>query len=76
MLAASTVLLRVYRSVVPGVTLSFCPSFDECFLFYLIFAVQAAGREDSSMNLRQGDMFIVRYRPIRTLVLEGRVDLI
>ncbi len=37
---------------------------------------QAAGREDSSMNLQRGDMFIVRYRPIRSLVLEGRVDLI
>ncbi|CAM9530670.1 unnamed protein product [Ectocarpus fasciculatus] len=37
---------------------------------------EAAGREESSMDLRQGDMFIVRYRPIRTLVLEGRVDLI
>ncbi|CAN0105607.1 unnamed protein product, partial [Ascophyllum nodosum] len=34
------------------------------------------GREDSAMNLRRGDMFIVRYRPIRDLVLEGRVDLI
>ncbi|CAM9278851.1 unnamed protein product [Ectocarpus sp. 12 AP-2014] len=37
---------------------------------------EAAGREESSMDLRQGDMFIVRYRPIRTLVLGGRVDLI
>eukprot|EP00752_Nemacystus_decipiens_P009708 g8669.t2 len=37
---------------------------------------EAAGRDDSSMNLLQGDMFIVRYRPIRNLVLEGRVELI
>ncbi|CAN0143938.1 unnamed protein product [Laminaria digitata] len=37
---------------------------------------EASGRDDRSMNLRGGDMFIVRYRPIRTLVLEGRVDLI
>lgn len=42
----------------------------------VVGGVQAAGREDSSMNLRHGDMFIVRYRPIRTLVLEGHVDLI
>lgn len=39
-------------------------------------ALKAAGRDDSSMNLLQGDMFIVRYRPIRSLVLDGRVDLI
>eukprot|EP00903_Cladosiphon_okamuranus_P014563 g13507.t1 len=37
---------------------------------------EAAGRDDSSMNLLRGDMFIVRYRPIRSLVLEGQVDLI
>lgn len=41
-----------------------------------VLALKAAGRDDSSMNLLQGDMFIVRYRPIRSLVLEGRVDLI
>lgn len=45
-------------------------------LFVPFCRIQAAGREDSSMNLRKGDMFIVRYRPIRNLVLEGRVDLI
>lgn len=48
-------------------------------LFFLLrcaLTVQAAGRDDSSMNLLQGDMFIVRYRPIRSLVLENRVDLI
>lgn len=39
-------------------------------------ALEAAGRDDSSMDLREGDMFIVRYRPIRNLVLEERVDLI
>ncbi|CAM9130658.1 unnamed protein product [Discosporangium mesarthrocarpum] len=37
---------------------------------------EAVGDMEMSVDLRLGDMYIVRYRPIRDLVLDGRVELI